>query len=61
MLQHRVYKSGIVEFEKWGVHQKAVVKSSACEHDSAEFIELNKRNLAFITCFEFGDLGILII
>ena len=60
VLQHRVYKSGIVDFEKWGVHQKAVVKSSVRTHD-IEFIELNTKNLAFITCFTFEDFGILII
>jgi len=59
VLQHRVYESGVVDFNKWGMHQKAVVKSSVSMHDS-QLIELNTKNLSFITCFAFEDYGVLI-
>ena len=59
VLQHRVYDSGLVSFDKWGVHQQAVVLSSLSMH--LAMVELNTNHLACITCVHVGGLGVLIM
>ena len=60
VLQHHVYESGVVEFDKWGVHQSAVLRSSLNLHDS-KMIELNTNFLACVTCIHVEDHGVLIM